>query len=88
MSTYYRKPDQIIQPWQFGHGETKATCLWLAGLPKLQPTNIVKGREQRIWKMPPGPERAKVRSKTYEGIARAMAQQWSPDLTRSTPKEE
>ena len=77
MSTRYRKPDQIIQPWQFGHGETKATCLWLKGLPKLQPTDIVKGREQRIWKMPPGPERAKLRSKTYLGIARAMAEQWA-----------
>ena len=77
MSTRYRKPDQIIQPWQFGHGETKATCLWLKGLPKLQPTDIVKGREQRIWKMPPGPERAKLRSKTYLGVARAMAEQWA-----------
>lgn len=77
MSTRYRKPDQIIQPWQFGHGETKATCLWLKGLPKLQPTDIVQGREQRIWKMPPGPERAKLRSKTFPGIARAMAEQWA-----------
>lgn len=77
MSTQYRKPDQIIQPWMFGHGETKATCLWLKNLPKLEPTDIVDGREQRIWKMPPGPERAKERSKTYEGIARAMASQWS-----------
>ena len=77
MSTHYRKPDQIIQPWMFGHGETKATCLWLKNLPKLEPTNIVDGREQRIWKMPPGPERAKERSKTYEGIAKAMASQWS-----------
>ena len=76
MSTHYRKPDQIIQPWQFGHGETKSTCLWLHGLPKLKPTKIVEGREQRIWKMPPGPERAKLRSKTYSGIARAMAEQW------------
>ena len=77
MSTEYRKPDQIIQPWQFGHGETKATCLWLINLPKLTHTNIVDGREQRIWKMPPGPERAKLRSKTYPGIAKAMAEQWS-----------
>ena len=77
MSTHYRKPDQIIQPWMFGHGETKATCLWLKNLPKLEPTNIVDGREQRIWRMPPGPERAKERSKTYEGIAKAMASQWS-----------
>ena len=77
MSSHYRKPDQIIQPWQFGHGETKATCLWLKGLPLLEPTNIVEGREQRIWKMPPGPDRAKLRSKTYTGIARAMAKQWT-----------
>ncbi|MCK5605326.1 DNA cytosine methyltransferase [Candidatus Pacearchaeota archaeon] len=77
MSTKYRKPDQIIQPWQFGHGETKATCLWLKGLPKLQPTEIVKGREQKIWKMAPGPERAKLRSKTYLGIAKAIAKQYS-----------
>lgn len=76
MSTHYRKPDQIIQPWQFGHGETKATCLWLNGLPKLKPTNVVEGREQRIWKMAPGPNRAKERSKTYPGIAKAMAEQW------------
>ena len=77
MSTHYRKPDQIIQPWQFGHGETKATCLWLKGLPKLKPTNIVEGREQRIWKMAPSPDRAKLRSKTFQGIADAMATQWS-----------
>lgn len=77
MSTLYRKPDQIIQPWQFGHGETKATCLWLKGLPKLQSTNIVEGREARIHRMPPGPERAKERSKTFSGIASAMADQWS-----------
>lgn len=77
MSTYYRKPDQIIQPWQFGHGETKATCLWLKGLPPLQPTNIVDGREQRVWRMPPGPDRAKMRARTYTGIARAMAEQWA-----------
>lgn len=77
MSTHYRKPDQIVQPWMFGHGETKATCLWLKNLPKLEPTDIVDGREQRIWKMPPGPKRAKERSKTYEGVAKAMASQWS-----------
>jgi site-specific DNA-cytosine methylase len=76
ISSRIRKPDQIIQPWMFGHGETKATCLWLKGLPKLQPTNIVEGREQRIWKLPPGLERSKLRSKTYEGIANAMAEQW------------
>jgi hypothetical protein len=68
---------QLIQPWQFGHGETKATCLWLKNLPKLRPTNIVPGREQRIWKIGPGPDRAKLRSKTYSGIAEAMASQWS-----------
>lgn len=72
-----RKPDQIIQPWQFGHGETKATCLWLKNLPKLVPTNIVEGREARIHKMPPGPDRWKERSRTYQGIATAMATQWS-----------
>lgn len=76
MSTLYRKPDQIIQPWQFGHGETKATCLWLKGVPKLVPTNIVDGREARVHRMAPGPERAKLRSRTYQGIADAMAQQW------------
>jgi site-specific DNA-cytosine methylase len=76
MSTHYRKPDQIIQPWQFGHGETKATCLWLKNLPLLQPTNIVEGREQRIWRLPPSEDRAKLRSKTYPGIAKAMAEQW------------
>ena len=67
---------QIIQPWQFGHGETKATCLWLRRLPKLKPTNIVKGREHRIWKMPPGPNRQKERSRTFLGIADAMDEQW------------
>lgn len=78
MSTLYRKPDQIIQPWQFGHGETKATCLWLKGLPKLTPTNIVSGREPRLHRLPPSPDRAKLRSKTYPGIAQAMADQWFP----------
>ena len=76
MSTHYRKPDQIVHPWMFGHGETKATCLWLKNLPKLKPTNIVDGREQRIWKMPPSPDRAKKRSKTFLGIAKAMSEQW------------
>jgi site-specific DNA-cytosine methylase len=76
MSTLYRKPDCIIQPWQFGHGEMKSTCLWLKSLPKLQPTEIVSGREQRVWKMPPSENRAKLRSKTYTGIAQAMANQW------------
>lgn len=76
MSTVYRKPDQIIQPWQFGHGETKATCLWLKGLPLLKPTNIVEGREAKVHKCPPGPDRWKIRSRTYQGIADAMASQW------------
>ena len=76
ISTHFRKPDQIIQPWQFGHGETKATCLWLKGLPKLTPTNIVGGREARVHRMPPGPDRWKDRSRTYQGIADAMAEQW------------
>jgi site-specific DNA-cytosine methylase len=76
MSSKYKKPDQIIQPWMFGHGETKATCLWLKNLPKLKPMNIVEGREQRIWKLPPSKDRAKIRSKTYEGIANAIASQW------------
>lgn len=70
------EPTQTIQPWQFGHGETKATCLWLKNLPPLVPTDIVEGREQRIWKMAPGPDRKKNRSRTFEGIARAMAEQW------------
>lgn len=76
ISSQIRKPDQTIQPWQFGHGETKRTCLWLKGLPKLTPTDIVDGREQRVWKMPPSPDRWKERSKTFKGIANAMADQW------------
>jgi hypothetical protein len=76
MSSRYRKPDQIIQPWQHGHGETKSTCLWLKNLPLLKPSNIVDGREQKIHMMPPGPDRWKNRSRTYEGIALAMANQW------------
>lgn len=84
MSSIWRKPDQIVQPWQFGHGETKATCLWLKGLPKLMPTQIVEGREQRIWKMPPSKNRWKERSKTYPGIAEAMAEQWSAHITSLT----
>jgi hypothetical protein len=81
ISSHIRKPDQIIQPWMFGHGETKATCLWLKNLPKLVPTNIVEGRESRIHKMPPGPDRWKERSRTYEGIAAAMADQWGAYVT-------
>ena len=77
ISSRIRKPDQIIQPWQFGHGETKATCLWLKNLPKLTPTNIVEGRKNRVHHEPPGPERWKNRSRTMPGIADAMASQWS-----------
>jgi site-specific DNA-cytosine methylase len=84
ISSQVRKPDQIIQPWQYGHGETKATCLWLQNLPKLQPTNIVEGREQRIWKMPPGENRGKERSRTFEGIAQAMAAQWGSLIEAQT----
>lgn len=76
ISSRIRKPDQIIQPWQFGHGETKATCLWLKNLPLLIPTNIVDGRDDRVHKMPPGPNRWKERSRTFQGIADAMAAQW------------
>lgn len=88
MSSHWRKPDQIIQPWQFGHGETKKTCLWLKGLPPLVPTDIVDGREHRVWLMPPGPERAKMRSKTYPGIAKAMAEQWAGDGRRKPEEPE
>lgn len=76
ISSKIRKPNQIIQPWQFGHGETKATCLWLKNLPELQPTDIVSGRENKVWRMPPSEERWKLRSITYQGIANAMANQW------------
>ena len=76
ISSRIRKPDQIIQPWQYGHGETKATCLWLKGLPRLTPTNIVEGRVARVHRLPPGPDRWKERSRTYRGIAEAMALQW------------
>lgn len=71
-----RRPDQVVQPWQFGHGETKATCLWLDGLPKLRATDVVPGRVARVHRMPPGPHRARERSRTFPGIAAAMAQQW------------
>lgn len=76
ISSKIRKPDQIIQPWMFGHGETKATCLWLKNLPKLEPTDIVDGRENKVWKMPPSPDRWKLRSLTFQGIADAFAAQW------------
>jgi hypothetical protein len=71
-----RKYSQTIQPYQFGHGESKRTCLWLKGLPNLKPTDIVEGREQRIWKLPPSKDRWKLRSETFQGIANAMAEQW------------
>ena len=76
ISSRIRKPDQIIQPWMFGHGETKATCLWLKGLPKLMPTDVVEGREARVHRMPPGADRWKERSRTLSGVAAAMADQW------------
>lgn len=78
ISTHIRKPDQIVQPYMFGHGETKATCLWLKNLPELTPTAIVSGRRPRVWSEPPSPERWKNRSRTYQGIAYAMANQWAP----------
>lgn len=77
-----RKYDQIVQPWMFGHGETKATCLWLKNLPPLTPMCIVEGREQRVWRMPPGPNRARDRARTYPGLAKAMAQQWPAPRTQ------
>lgn len=76
LSSFWRPPDQYIQPWQFGHGETKKTGLWLHNLPPLTPTAIVGGREQRVWKMPPSADRPKERSRFYKGIAQAMAEQW------------
>jgi site-specific DNA-cytosine methylase len=80
MSSLYRKPDQIIQPWMFGHGETKATCLWLKNLPALTPTDLVEGRENRIHRMPPSADRWKERSRTFQGIADAMANQWGKQM--------
>jgi site-specific DNA-cytosine methylase len=90
ISSHIRKPDQTIQPWQFGHGEVKATCLWLKNLPLLRPTHVEGGdlftpaapieRDPRVWRMPPGPDRWKERSRTYRGIADAMAQQWGDYL--------
>lgn len=89
ISSRIRKPDQIIQPWQFGHGETKATCLWLKNLPFLQYTNVVAGRLAVVWKLPPSKDRWKIRSTTYQGIANAMANQWgSPNQSQIKPKTE
>jgi hypothetical protein len=80
ISSWIRQPDQVLQPWQFGHGEVKATCLWLKSLPKLTPTEVVDGRHPACWLASPGPDRWKIRSKTYDGIAQAMANQWGRDL--------
>jgi len=87
MSSLWRKPDQIIQPWQFGHGETKATCLWLKNLPKLTPTDVVSGREPRLHWLPPSPDRWKIRSRTFSGIAKAMAEQWGGVVSPKPLKE-
>ena len=85
ISSKIRKPDQIIQPWMFGHGETKATCLWLKNLSPLVPTKVVEGREQRVWKLPPTEDRWKIRSKTFQGIADAMAAQWGTAAKEGKP---
>lgn len=83
LSRLWRKPDQIIQPWQFGHGETKATCLWLKGLPPLLPTSVVDGRQAKVIALPPSKDRWKKRSLTYEGIAAAIATQWGYGAVRA-----
>lgn len=89
ISSAIRPPDQIIQPWQFGHGETKATCLWLQNLPRLRSTDVVEGREPRVHMMPPGPNRWKERSRTFEGVAEAMGEQWGArELPRITQQLE
>lgn len=80
ISSRIRRPDQTIQPWMFGHGEVKRTCLWLQGLPHLVPTDVVDGREPRVWKMGPSPDRWRERSRTFDGIAQAMADQWGAAL--------
>jgi site-specific DNA-cytosine methylase len=80
ISSAITPPQQIIQPWQFGHGETKTTCLWLKNLPPLKPTQVVEGREAKVHKMPPGPNRWKDRSRTYQGIADAMGLQWGASV--------
>ncbi len=76
ISSAIRVPDQIIQPWEYGHGEVKATCFWLHNLPKLKPVNCVQGREPKVHMMPPGPNRWKERSRTFAGVAKAMGDQW------------
>jgi hypothetical protein len=89
ISSAIRPPDQIIQPWEYGHGEVKATCLWLNNLPKLRPTECVDGREARVHRMPPGPNRWKERSRTFQGVADAMAFQWGsgalPEIAEQLP---
>ena len=87
ISSRVRKPDQVIQPWQHGHGETKATCLWLVNLPPLRPSNVVDGREGRVWKMPPSPDRWRERSRTFYGVAAAMAEQWGEFCSANKPHE-
>ena len=84
ISSVIRPPDQIIQPWEYGHGEVKATCLWLKNLPRLKPSNCVEGREQKVLMMSPGPDRWKERSRTYQGVADAMGDQWSRPLPACT----
>lgn len=88
ISSRIRKPDQIIQPWQYGHGETKATCLWLKGLLKLTPTNVVDGRAARVHRMAPSPDRWRERSRTFPGIAAAMAAQWGGPTPAPAPTAE
>lgn len=83
LNSRFRKPDQVLQPWMFGHGETKATCLWLKGFPNVKPTNIVSGREQKLHLLSPSKNRAELRSKTYLGIAEAIAKQYTDFLQRA-----
>ena len=88
ISSRIRPSDQTIQPYMFGHGETKATCFWLKNLPLLKPTKYVEGREPKVWLEPPGPDRWKNRSRTYQGIADAMAEQWGDESKLPTPVEQ
>ena len=88
ISSRIRPSDQTIQPYMFGHGETKATCFWLKNLPLLKPTKYVEGREPKVWLEPPGPDRWKNRSRTYHGIADAMAEQWGDESKLPTPVEQ
>ena len=88
ISSRIRASDQTIQPYMFGHGETKATCFWLKNLPLLKPTKYVEGREPKVWLEPPGPDRWKNRSRTYQGIADAMAEQWGDESKLPTPVQQ